>query len=203
MADNERSVRVHLTPPPCLLFPSWLPLLFPSTLLSMVRPNLESSRIARRSIRPYSVLLLTFPTFYSYSSLLHYPLLQFRLRLYNVRVGNDVFSSRSIFNRVDKFFFLSFGNLDSRIERRSISGFPGLVSFQEYNFVHKIFHEPPLQRKTNSNLEIFSTLFRKLRKFVNLDLKIRQIVLSIALVEGNVNCYAKNSNNDTCSRRDL
>lgn len=69
MADNERSVRVHLTPPPCLLFPSWLPLLFPSTLLSMVRPNLESSRIARRSIRPYSVLLLTFPTFYSYSSL--------------------------------------------------------------------------------------------------------------------------------------
>lgn len=69
MADNERSVRVHLTPPPCLLFPSWLPLLFPSTLLSMVWPNLESSRIARRSIRPYSVLLLTFPTFYSYSSL--------------------------------------------------------------------------------------------------------------------------------------
>lgn len=65
-----------------LLFPSWLPLLFPSTLLSVVRPNLESSRIASfHSTLP--VLLLTFPTFYSYSSLLHYLLLQFRLRLYN------------------------------------------------------------------------------------------------------------------------
>lgn len=65
-----------------LLFPSWPPLLFPSTLLSVVRPNLESSRIASfHSTLP--VLLLTFPTFYSYSSLLRYLLLQFRLRLYN------------------------------------------------------------------------------------------------------------------------
>lgn len=52
-----------------------------------------------RSLTYFSHVLFVF------LSLLHYPLLQFRLRLYNVRVGNDVFSSRSIFNRVDKFFF--------------------------------------------------------------------------------------------------
>lgn len=88
-----------------LLFPSLLPLLFPSTLLSVVRPNLESSRIASfHSTLP--VLLLTFPTFYSYSSLLlSSPPISFT---FVRRVGN-MFSHRDRSSTVfDEFFFLFF-----------------------------------------------------------------------------------------------
>lgn len=120
-----------------LLFPSWLPLLFPSTLLSVVRPNLESSRIASfHSTLP--VLLLTFPTFYSYSTL-RYLLLSNFVYVCTTR-PEHVFSSRSIFTvstNLSLFFFF----LEKEEEKTFLPG-------------NRSHHTPVLRREYLSNVHL-------------------------------------------------